>query len=632
MTPAAAISRPSTRLITRLAAVPDGVWFALCLAIVALRGVSLSYFGLELMDTGWHLHLYQQIFTTPESVQYQFVYWFDGIIGGVWHYFFPGLFPIRILGVIIQLLTLTAAYYLLKNTFHSKAVLAGLLMVALCHATLMTHFHYNPLSVFLFLVAVVFLKKGILNDSPAWLIGGAFVLVLNVFARLPNLPALALVALVPLFAFLKYNPFSENTLDKRNAWKKILFLTAKQSAFFVLGCIAALAAVFSAMKLLNHWELFLGALETMREIPAAKSSTHGNMSREYILSFIQAFNTGIVLLFLLAVAVLFCNAAARLRLVWQFVTAAFIFALAALAINFDFWGSRMLWFYFFAIAAAAVFLIKQLPRLRGTDSADKPDDDARLFALLSGLLLLFYFPAGTDIGIFSAGTPATWLAFPAACGLFPSFFSGGLRLSLQNKSGMFSANIRPSAITTVLLVFASAFWVVEIKKSMSTGYNDPGYLIHKRTAINSPLAKNVYSTERLAKNLNELLSQLKQHAAPGTHLLCYDSLSLVNYLTETQSFTENSWIWVFPSNVLEKKIKKREVIVEKQPPIVIQKIQRKRPSAESLEPVANYLSDDNRHDPYSAKRAAVIKSYMSRHNYRLSWNNEYFEIWLPANK
>jgi hypothetical protein len=305
----------------------------------------------------------------------------------------------------------------------------------------------------------------------------------------------------------------------------------------------------------------------------------------------------------------------------------FIFVAAILLLNFHFWASRMLWFYFLSLATGFVFIISKNPFERRDPSEM---DNKRLLLVLAGFVLLFYYPVGSDVGIFSAGTPAVWLAFPVASGLLPTFFDGGIRVKLANKNTTFAVNLQESKIVAGLLIFAVAFWAVELKKSASSAYNDPGYFYNKRECVESPLAKNIFVNERLGRNINGAVTEIKKYARTGDFLFCYDSVPLLNYLTRTRSYAGNAWPWVYPADVLEKKFADHVSASELPRAIVIQKIKRSLNGGSPFEPFPNYFNPAGTSDLFSAKRAAVVKKFMTTHNYRRVWNNEYFEVHVPA--
>ena len=56
--------------------------------------------GIDLADTGFYMTFYRYIYTSPESVEYNFMYWLTGIVGGAWLSIFPGIISLRVLAML----------------------------------------------------------------------------------------------------------------------------------------------------------------------------------------------------------------------------------------------------------------------------------------------------------------------------------------------------------------------------------------------------------------------------------------------------------------------------------------------------------------------------------------------------
>ena len=70
--------------------------------LVIFIQVVFIFQGLDFADSGFAADFYSRIFTDPTSVQYNFMYWFTGIIGGLWLKLFPelGLVGLRLAGIL----------------------------------------------------------------------------------------------------------------------------------------------------------------------------------------------------------------------------------------------------------------------------------------------------------------------------------------------------------------------------------------------------------------------------------------------------------------------------------------------------------------------------------------------------
>ncbi|MCT4630519.1 hypothetical protein, partial [Winogradskyella sp.] len=90
---------------------------SVAIVVVVLIQILLSFQGFDVCDDGFVLTFYQQIFQNPESVEYNFLYWFSGFVGGVWHQLYEdgGILWFRILAIVVNTATLYISYKILKS-------------------------------------------------------------------------------------------------------------------------------------------------------------------------------------------------------------------------------------------------------------------------------------------------------------------------------------------------------------------------------------------------------------------------------------------------------------------------------------------------------------------------------------
>ena len=69
----------------------DGMNDKLFFVLIIFIQIIFIFQGLDFADAGFAADFYRRIFSDPSSVQYNFMYWFTGIIGGSWLKLFPGL-------------------------------------------------------------------------------------------------------------------------------------------------------------------------------------------------------------------------------------------------------------------------------------------------------------------------------------------------------------------------------------------------------------------------------------------------------------------------------------------------------------------------------------------------------------
>jgi len=120
--------------------------FFVCLFLFQLLFI---FQGVDVGDSGSYASFYQQIFHDPQSVQYNFMFWASGIIGGLFTKLFPssGIWGIRFLGVLISTSTIIITYNLLKKYLNIKNLQLSLFILTLFINNNPKEFYYNNFSI-----------------------------------------------------------------------------------------------------------------------------------------------------------------------------------------------------------------------------------------------------------------------------------------------------------------------------------------------------------------------------------------------------------------------------------------------------------------------------------------------------
>jgi hypothetical protein len=601
------------------------MFFFLCFAFfLAWKITWCLIWGVDLTDTGWHLDAYQKIFTNPESVGYTFIYWFTNVVGGAWHSLFPnsGLLGIRIFGLLVEGATFLLAYSLLKNVFNPRAVAVGLVLVSFRTTFALAQFYYNLFTVFLTVLAVFFLMRGLLKNSLPALFFAGLTLAFNTFARLPNALLFALGGLILLSAFLQ-----------RENWRE----TAKKVCAFGGGASVGILSVLALMTAWGHLDIFANAVATARENGATIGASHStrNLLENYWDNFFNVSLAGVIFLF-----AWLTHAALTPKNKLLFIPANTIFFILFLfALNTGYYtvenGSanyfECIAFYgFYAISIficggyAATILWERKSILDRFCKISETQTERALLAA-AAITMILLFPAGSTYGILTVGGNFEILAFPTACALIWDFAKKN-----QNKTFTFlGENIPCCPRLLTLLSFILAFTIVNTKQRSTKFRHDPGSVFEKNHTVDNRYIRHIRTSERMARNLNNLLAEINRHTQPDEYLMAYDSLPLLNFSTETNSYIKNSWIWVYPPKILNRELQAAEIRTELLPAIVVQKISFIIYD-ENKPPVADYFSPQDCGDfQLSTKRYFVFKHFMDKHRYERRWGNEFFDVWLP---
>src|SRR5258706_10863361 len=165
--------------------------------------------GVDLSDEGFYATFYQQIFKNPEATQYNFMFWFSGIVGGAFDYVFHGLgiWGMRLAGILVTTSTIIITYNLLKKYLNRGYLKLGLLMVLFFINNNLKEIHYNDLSALFNVLAILYLFTGLKEDK-LWKIflGGLFV-SLCTFTRLPNILSLGIGIGIFYYVYTHKNSF-----------------------------------------------------------------------------------------------------------------------------------------------------------------------------------------------------------------------------------------------------------------------------------------------------------------------------------------------------------------------------------------------------------------------------------------
>ena len=235
--------------------------------------------GVDFLDEGFTATFYQQFFNDPSSVEYNFMFWLSGLIGGTFTYLFPntGLFGLRFLSILFTMSTIFIVYNMLKPYLNRTNLKIGLLLVTLCVCHNPKIFHYNFLSILLYSATASLLFSGLKKDK--WwlfLLSGAMV-GLDVFSRLPSLVNLGLVVAIGFYGYLS-----------KTCFKKI----AIQAIWFGVGFVLSVTAVILLIKMMGQWDTFVNAFKLVTQMGQSDGETAYSIPKllfQSLVSYNDAF-------------------------------------------------------------------------------------------------------------------------------------------------------------------------------------------------------------------------------------------------------------------------------------------------------------------------------------------------------
>ncbi|MDR2907413.1 MAG: glycosyltransferase family 39 protein [Bacteroidales bacterium] len=556
--------------------------------IACFQGL-LAFQGFDLCDEGFSLTFFQQIFNHPQSVEYNFLYWLSGIVGGLWLKLFPnaGIFAFRILGILIHLASLGMVIAIFRKRLPDWILAVSCVVLTLMFDFGVIAFEHSQLVVLFSLSAFYFLMKGI-EENKLWpLLLSGFLLAVNVFSRLPNLTLWAWILLIPLFS---------------NNWKTVW----KQAAGFCTGLVLGGLAVLLTMLALGHLDIFVNSVMMMFNIAGEADNSHSfvQLFQTIIRNYITIARVGCIFIIPLLSLVDFqwhkpyfrWRSKDNLSL-WEFWIRTFIICLFLFSFLKLYNVSCVFWLYALGFFAQAVLFWKT--------------NDKNLRRIIVGsIVMMFLLPVGSDWYIGNMGLYSIWLAVPLT--LWWGFSN------MEKLSVLF--NVKRWSFGILLGVFG----IVQLATIANQAYFDNGSRFQKRYAIHHPIAKHIYTTKLRADVMNELIPALNQYIRPNDYVLAFEHIPMIHALTQSQPYLGISWPAIHSATFAQQLLE-----AEKTLPLPVVVTQHFESFPEWSAPQPDYYAENKPNSyKHNSGRTAVFNAFLQKHNYRQVWTNPYFSIWI----
>ena len=584
-------------------------WFFLFLFAYQLI---FTFQGFDLSDEGLYATSYQQIFKNPETVQYNFMFWFSAIVGGAWHAVFPdlGLWGIRLAGVLVTTSTIIVTYNLLKTYLRPAHLKLGLLLIILLINNNLKLVHYNDLSALFNMLTIVFLFAG-LRDENHWkiLIAGAFVSI-SFFTRLPNILNLGLA-----FGMFYYGYFAETNFRQQ----------VMQVFSFFGGFLLMTGAMLLFMNAIGHLPIFTNAVKLVSEMGSGgEDSYYGPivLIKNFIRTYAATLKLTVFVVALLGLGAVILNYYKRSDYYakWPILLIKIaVLAFLAYAIYNGTIDNFALLYFFTGISLLATAMI--------VITSTSPE--IKVLSLFGAFILLTY-PFSSSAGLFTVGIYSLWLSLPIALDYLFKINSINANLTI------FRTDAADNTTTTVTRpqLHDIRRWtiVILIAGCLFYSYRYPFFDRHERTkmtaTLNSPRLKWIHTTHDRASLTNELLAELGKHVEENDFLLAYQTIPLINYITNTRPYVRSAYPWLYEAEVFKKELTRSSNVNRILPLVVRQKV--KFTGASSTWPSKDMYTEA--WDVSNKKRDSYMYEFMASHGYTLLWANAVFEIWKPAKR
>ena len=564
------------------------------LFIIALLAITLSrcLFNMDIQDEGWVLTAYQNIFAHPNAVSYNFLYYNGVLVGGIWYKLFGGwgLLAFRLLYVLLEFLKALIVYLILRKYTNKWGILIGYALLTLCCAYY-NYMDHNQLTSLLCLCAVFMLLRGLERRKWYYLFAAGIVVAINVFTRLPNLSLCALI--------LVLIPFGINLKDNKQTW----LLLAAAIGGFLVGCGLELIL----MCALGHLHIFFQNIYSGVAASADVDSTH-NLLTIGQMTLLQwgeiGFHSAVFMLYIWAVGHLATTASNH-----PIKRIAITVCLSLLMLVFIAWQyqSALITRLYAIITIVCIYLIRrETPTLKHIAWA--------------ALIMAYTMPLGSDFGYSSSiSYYAIALAFP----LVTAYILEKI-ISQAFKKETF---MLPMAFVLVVVIGVCDTYRLAKQSTMCFRYitqPEQRYLIH------SPLANTFISNEQFLR-LNPLLDELAKYADKGDTILCFQSMPMVHYLTQTLPYLENPWPWTYTAGDMEQHFLKAQAQSAHLPLVV-----REKGWALDILNIETYSDWDNAFAKetryHNNKKIHLIQSFLHDNEYAVIWEDNAFQLLTPPRK
>lgn len=543
---------------------------SIILAMATVIQLPLLFIGIDLADTGQYMTFYEQIFEAPESVEYHFMYYLSGVVGGLWNMAWPGILSIRVLALLCNLWVVWVLTRIMPDW---RPVVLAVAMVLFGNYVSPMAFYYDTLTVTLAVTGLWFILKSRVG-SWIWPLLAGMVMGVNVFSRVSNLAGFGYV----LFFFIAA------------IWRgrRMMF----GGVWFIVGWLFSMGLGMLMMAALGHVQVFMHGMQELVDVAdsTGDEATHGlaNLAMAQLRAWWRVFKFACVASLLLLV---FLWLKRHRRPGWLRVVLMLLVAGAGLYVMYR--SSPI-------TVAAAVGVV-------GCMAALCNSRDSRIWdRSVAGLLMVFIVPLGADGGIYNNGTIATWLALTVAMDYF---------VNARDTKGEF---LVPGF--TAASVFTIAYVALILFNTARNGvYFDDSNLGDEFADVSG---ETVYTSILRQRVIDDMVTELNRFVQPGDTLMVYGTAPMLNYLTHTRPWIGTSWPEVTTRSYLSRRI----AAAEGHPVIAIVKFN-------TIGPEFGIPSDDFAHGGgnqtffHNRGKSAVVYDFLESHGYCKVYDGEYMVIY-----
>lgn len=581
--------------------------------LVFLYCILMTFQGLDLSDEGLNAVFYRNIYTDPEAVQYTFMFWLSGVVGGAFDYLFPtmGIWGHRMLGAFTLGITCMLAYKLLRPYLGKAALRLGLLFALLVIANNIRMFHYNYLCMLLYMLCALFLFNGLKRNKPFLIFLAGMMVAFETLARIPSLVNLGLVLAIFYYGYLQ-----------QYSWGRMFRLAFIFGGGFIAGMVVMIAFGMATGQL----DIFLGAVKLVMEMGSGGASSHyglGKLLKQFVVLYGSAVKHGLMIGIPILASAMLCNLI-QYRPSWRKPLINILVTLLLLAFAWLIWTNKI-------NHIIMVFLLTDLSMLAALlIFTTEKSVDLRVLTLM-GLYIILTYPLGSSDGIYTVGMYTLWIGLPIAVDYFSRWTQletnwklDSTRAGWNLKTWIDNRQFRTIGLLAVLLIFFAL---------LRQAYYYPFFDWNDRTRmtaqVDNPYIRHVYTTPERARVINELLAESKKYFQEGDTVLMYHTIPMMHYLTRTRPYLRNALPWLYEGSFFGEELRSTEAKTGQRPVIVRQLIKTVAEASNWPDPPPYF---DENWATINEKRDEALENFINEHGYREVWNNGVFAIYIPGGK
>jgi hypothetical protein len=566
--------------------------------LMVIWQILLTFQGLDLADTGFHLTAFRFIFDDPYSVQYSMMFWLSDVCGAMWMKLWPagGLYWFRIGWAVLISGTFLLYLNMLRKVLNKQEALLGLAVTLVfilqggpeC-------LNYDIFTTFGYALGILLLFNGLTKNKPFLLFLSGIVFGTSFFFKLSNVTAI-IFALLIVFSYFQDKDSFPNFLKKFFLW--------------LLGTTAGVAMTLLLIKELGHWDLFTQNIDFLAQMGADSGSSHG--IKPMLLSYLSGYLNAVVMVIIFAaLAVIYSLLLQKFKATasgkyqnFQLALVSLVVVVLAIVFGEAFWSKIR--YLFIGLMLIEGFLL----------ISDKKQNREMKLLAVAGLLLVVVAPLGSDSGL-AKSVWGMWVLGPL---VLSRFFD-------QRQLKPVISEVRASFLQKALLfvIFFSA-----VIYAWQSTYFDVGSRSEKVYAVDHPGMKFIFASQKRAEVVNELVREAFPKMEKDEYLLSFIEIPMLNYLGDKKPFISTSWpkLYYNPETFeqkLEEALQKRQHL-----PAIIRQKQNATIHDWPTTPDRDYLSYPDELSKWP-EHGKILNEFINQNNYQVVWENEMFQL-LRTNK